>query len=171
MRRRLLMVLAGVMVLAAAALGGSMLAAAGDGTPAPKATAAQNENCGDDAAEAAGESTKGNEGDEEQATGPEADSAGAAALASVGEGKVLSVERDSEHGAAWEVKVAKAGGATVEAKLDSSYQVVSTETKAEDEDGPDQADDDTAEGQDEKADTDNVENEHEDGGAEVGEDC
>jgi uncharacterized membrane protein YkoI len=47
-----------------------------------------------------------------------------AALEATGGGKANSVERDSENGATFEVEVTKPDGATVDVRLDESYQVV-----------------------------------------------
>ena len=59
----------------------------------------------------------------ENATGPGADKARAAALAITG-GTANSVERDGENGATWEVEVTKADGNTVDVRLDDSYGLV-----------------------------------------------
>jgi len=64
-------------------------------------------------------------------TGPEADRATSAALEATGGGRANSVERDSEDGAVWEVEVTKAGGATVDVRLDASYGVVVIEGDSE----------------------------------------
>jgi uncharacterized membrane protein YkoI len=63
-------------------------------------------------------------GDEDSATGPQADRAKAAAIAHLGGGTAQEVERD-DGGAAWEVEVSK-GGREVEVHLDSNYTVVSS---------------------------------------------
>ena len=64
-------------------------------------------------------------------TGPQADDATAAALEATGGGRANSVERDSENGATWEVEVTKTDGATVDVRLDESYQVVVIEADSE----------------------------------------
>ena len=56
-------------------------------------------------------------GDDEQATGPDADRAKAAAVRSVGGGNAVGVEREDEGGAAWEVEVERSDGSVVEVKL------------------------------------------------------
>jgi hypothetical protein len=71
--------------------------------------------------------------DDENVTGPGADKARAAALAHVGDGRVIAVERESEEGAAWEVEVARADGSMVEVVLDADFGVVATANE-EDED-------------------------------------
>ena len=82
------------------------------------------------------------EGDDEMATGPEADRAKAAALAHLGGGRVTGVERESEDAAVWEVEVARADGPTVEVVLDASYRVLTVESEEdEDESGEDESDD------------------------------
>lgn len=59
--------------------------------------------------------------DDENATGPAADRAKQAAVAVVGGGRAVGVERDDEGGAAWEVEVQR-DGRTVEVKLTSDYK-------------------------------------------------
>jgi uncharacterized membrane protein YkoI len=59
----------------------------------------------------------------ENAKGPGADRATAAALAITG-GTANSVERDGENGATWEVEVTKDDGNTVDVRLDDSYHLV-----------------------------------------------
>ena len=61
-------------------------------------------------------------GDDEQATGPDADRAKAAAVKAVGGGTAVAVEREDEGGAAWEVEVRKAGGGVVEVDLTSDLE-------------------------------------------------
>ena len=75
----------------------------------------------------------GDDGDE-QATGPGADQAKAAALEITGGGTANAVERDSEDGATWEVEVTKPDGNTVDVRLDESYNEVVVEGDSETED-------------------------------------
>jgi hypothetical protein len=76
----------------------------------------------------------GDEG-ENNAQGPGADSAKAAALQLYPGGHANAVERDSEDGATWEVEVRKADGGTVDVRLDENYQLVVAETDSEDQGG------------------------------------
>jgi len=69
-----------------------------------------------------------------QATGAGADRARAAALAITG-GIANAVERDSEHGATWEVEVTKPDGTTVDVRLDADFGLVVVEQDSESEDG------------------------------------
>lgn len=57
-------------------------------------------------------------------TRQQADDATKAALDATGGGRANSVERDSENGAVWEVEVTRPDGATVDVRLDASYDVV-----------------------------------------------
>jgi uncharacterized membrane protein YkoI len=75
----------------------------------------------------------GDDGDE-QATGPGAEQAKAAALEITGGGTANAVERDSEDGATWEVEVTKPDGSTVDVRLDESYNEVTVEGDSESED-------------------------------------
>jgi uncharacterized membrane protein YkoI len=68
----------------------------------------------------------GDEGDV-TVTGLQADRAVAAALSETGGTKANAVERDSEHGAVWEVEVTKPDGSTVDVRLAGSYHVVVVE--------------------------------------------
>jgi hypothetical protein len=72
---------------------------------------------------------------EEQATGPGADRARAAALEITGGGTANAVERDDENGATWEVEVTKPDGATVDVRLDERYGLVVVESDSEKEGG------------------------------------
>lgn len=72
-------------------------------------------------------------GDDEQATGPDAERAKAAAVKAVGEGRAVSVEREDEGGSAWEVEVRKADGSVVEVGLDNQLQ--QTGAERDDDDG------------------------------------
>lgn len=69
--------------------------------------------------------------DGSSASGPGADRAREAALAHVGGGTANAVERDSENGATWEVEVTKKDGATVDVRLDASYEVLVVEGDSE----------------------------------------
>jgi uncharacterized membrane protein YkoI len=89
-------------------VGGSVLALAAGGTGAAMAIGS------------------GDDGDE-QATGPGAEQAKAAALELTGGGTANAVERDSEDGATWEVEVTKPDGNTVDVRLDESYGEVTIE--------------------------------------------
>jgi hypothetical protein len=106
LNRRLLMILAGIVVLAALALGGAAIAG-----------------------------STGVFEDDAQLTGPSADRAKAAALRITGGGKVNAVERDSENGATYEVEVTKTDGKTVDVRLDASYNRVAVEGDSEEDDG------------------------------------
>jgi hypothetical protein len=68
---------------------------------------------------------------EGSATGPDADRAVAAALTETGGGTANAVERDSEHGATWEVEVTKPDGSTVDVRLDERMHVVVVEPDTE----------------------------------------
>jgi peptidase YpeB-like protein len=69
--------------------------------------------------------------DDRPATGPQADSAKAAALKVTG-GASATVERDVEDGATWEVEVTKPDGSTVEVSLTAGYERVDVESDDED---------------------------------------
>ena len=84
--------------------------------------------------------TAGGEGG--SATGPAAERASAAALAHVGGGKVMEVERESESGGVWEVEIRRPDGSTVEVALDAGYGVLGAGTESEgsdaqEDEGPD----------------------------------
>ncbi len=64
-------------------------------------------------------------------SGPQADMATAAALEATNGGTANSVERDGENGATWEVEVTKTDGATVDVRLDERYQLVIIESDSE----------------------------------------
>ena len=72
---------------------------------------------------------------DEQATGPGADRARAAALKITGGGTANAVERDSENGATWEVEITKPGGETVDVRLDERFGLVVVEGDSEENDG------------------------------------
>jgi uncharacterized membrane protein YkoI len=76
--------------------------------------------------------TGGGDDGDETVTGPAADRATEAALAITDGGTANSVERDSENGATWEVEVTKPDGATVDVRLDASYELVVVEGDSED---------------------------------------
>lgn len=59
-----------------------------------------------------------------QYTEHQSDQAKRAALDATGGGTVNSVESDSENGATYEVEVTKPDGATVDVRLDDTFQVV-----------------------------------------------
>jgi hypothetical protein len=61
---------------------------------------------------------------ESHITGPQADRAKAAALEITGGGHANAVERDSEHGATYEVEVTKTDGKTVDVRLDENFKLV-----------------------------------------------
>jgi hypothetical protein len=82
-------------------------------------------------------------GDEDSVSGPQADRAGAAAVAHLGGGSVQEVERD-DGGAAWEVEVQQ-GGREVEVALDDNLKPVGSET----EDDGDDRENDEGESEDE----------------------
>lgn len=77
-----------------------------------------------------GQAVGGDDGDE-QATGPSADRARAAALKLIPEGTANAVERDSEDGAVWEVEVTRPDGGTVDVRLDADYKLVVVEGDSE----------------------------------------
>ena len=87
-------------------------------------------------------------GDDETATGPQADRAGAAALQIAGGGSAASVERDAEGRRVWEVEVTKADGTTIEIDLDAALKQVAAERddaetgESDDADDPDAGPDD-----------------------------
>jgi hypothetical protein len=110
LNRRLLMIVAGIAVLAALALGGVAIA---------------------------GSTGVFDDGDA-QLTGPSADRAKAAALKITGGGQVNAVERDSEDGATYEVEVTRPDGKTVDVRLDASYNRVAVEGDSEEDDGVEQ---------------------------------
>jgi uncharacterized membrane protein YkoI len=136
--KRLSKLLAAVAALAALALGGAAIAGAvsDPDRPGDDTTAQQARERPDLAAE--GEDDDKDDGTEEaeddvreQAGGPQAERATAAALDATGGGRANSVERDSEAGATWEVEVTKRDGSTVDVRLDASYRVVVIEVESE----------------------------------------
>ena len=69
---------------------------------------------------------------DEQLTGATLDRASKAALAKTGGGKVTGSERDTEHGATYEIEVTKADGSQVDVRLDDQFKVVAVEPDHED---------------------------------------
>jgi hypothetical protein len=105
MKKRLIVIVAGIAAAAALVLGGAAIA---------------------------GSQGVGPFGDDEGSlTGPAADRATAAALRITGGGKANAVERDSEQGATYEVEVTKPNGKTVDVRLGASYNLVSVEGDSE----------------------------------------
>ena len=102
MKRPLIKIAAGVVLLGALAAGGTALATAagGDG------------------------------GDDAQVSGAGADRARAAALEHIGGGSAGSVERESDEGASWEVEVTRGDGTSAEVTLDASYKVIAVESES-----------------------------------------
>jgi uncharacterized membrane protein YkoI len=101
MRRRVTLIVAGVVALIALALGGAAIADA---------------RMGDD-----GEPLKGTT----------LQRASAAALEAAGGGRVTETEHDSEGGGVYEVEVTRPDGSEFEVRLDSSFNVVSAEADEE----------------------------------------
>jgi uncharacterized membrane protein YkoI len=97
MRRRVILIGAGVATLAALALGGAAIA---------------NATMGDDG---------------EALTGATLERASAAALKATGGGRVTETEHDSEKGATFEVEVTKPDGSQVDVRLDGSFNVVAVD--------------------------------------------
>jgi len=60
------------------------------------------------------------------------DRASKAALAKTGGGKVTGSERDTEHGATYEIEVTKADGSQVDVRLDDQFKVVAVDADHED---------------------------------------
>jgi hypothetical protein len=111
MRKQLTVIVAGIAAVAALVLGGVAIA---------------------------GSQGVGPFGDDEASlTGPAADRATAAALKITGGGTANAVERDSEHGATYEVEVTKPDGMTVDVYLDASYNLVTVEGDSEENEGGD----------------------------------
>ena len=70
--------------------------------------------------------------DDQHLTGATLDRASKAALAKTGGGKVTGSERDTEHGATYEIEVTKADGSQVDVRLDDQFKVVAAEADHED---------------------------------------
>jgi hypothetical protein len=111
MKKRLVIIAAGIAALAALVLGGAGIAGSQGVGP-----------FGDDDA---------------QLTGPAADRAKAAALKITGGGTANAVERDSEKGVTYEVEVTKPNGKTVDVYLDASHSLVSVDGDSEENDSGD----------------------------------
>jgi uncharacterized membrane protein YkoI len=125
MRRRTTLIVAGVVALAAFALGGAAIAAG----------------------------TEGDEADDEQAlSGRIAERAQAAALKETGGGAVIEMERDMEEGRTYQVEIRKADGSTVDVDLDSSFRVVGIDVDGPE--GLDDQDSDEPDERNEGADSD-----------------
>jgi uncharacterized membrane protein YkoI len=107
MRRRLILIVAGIAALAALALGGAAIA---------------NATQGDDGA---------------QLIGTTLQRASAAALKATGGGTVNATEYDSEDGATYEVEVTRPDGTTVDVRLDGAFEVVTVEGDGEKRNGTD----------------------------------
>jgi len=155
MNEKLKKILSGVGVLAAFGLGGAAIAGAqGNNNPIDKPASAQTAP----AQSESGEQSEGKEqGDanetERKVTGANADRAGQAALRAVGEGKVLSVEKETpeqsaekpepgekpdsaqeqaiDQKTAYSVEVQKSGGTTVDVALDDRFNVLGSEQDSE----------------------------------------
>ncbi len=150
MNEKLKKILSGVGVLAAFGLGGAAIAGGQGNNPIDKAASAQTAP----AQSESGEQSEGKEqGDanetERKVTGANADRAGQAALRAVGEGKVLSVEKEKpeqsaekpepgekpdpaqeqaiDQKTAYSVEVQKSGGTTVDVALDDRFNVLGSE--------------------------------------------
>jgi uncharacterized membrane protein YkoI len=107
MRRRVILIVAGVAAVAVLALGGAAIA---------------NARMGDDG---------------EPLSGATLQRASAAALEATGGGRVTETEHDSEDGATYEVEVTKADGSQVDVRLDGSFKVVVVEGDQEERDDSD----------------------------------
>lgn len=109
MKSRRKLIVAGIAVLAALALGGAAVAGAG-----------------------------GVFDDETPLQGTELARASAAALAATGGGTVNATERDGEKGGTFEVEVTKPDGSTVDVRLDASYRIVAIDSDSEQPDNDDE---------------------------------
>jgi uncharacterized membrane protein YkoI len=107
MRRRLILIGAGVVALVALALGGAAIA---------------NATQGDDGA---------------PLTGSKLERASTAALKATGGGRVTETEHDNENGATYEVEVTRADGSQVDVRLDGDYKVIVVEGDSEEQDDSD----------------------------------
>lgn len=94
MRKRMTMIVVGVVAVTGLALGGAAIA---------------NATQGDDGAKLSGSTLE---------------RASAAALKATGGGKVNETEHDSENGATYEVEVTKPDGSTVEVRLGKAFNVI-----------------------------------------------
>jgi hypothetical protein len=79
-------------------------------------------------------------GDDEQATGPEAERAKQAAVESAGGGSAVGVERENEGRSSWEVEVRRPNGGQVEVDLSREFERVGVES--DDDDRGEQGEDD-----------------------------
>lgn len=139
MNEKLKKILASLGILGAFGFGGAAIAGAQDGAPTDKPAASQP------AADEQGEADE----TEQKVTGADADRAGRAALTAVGDGQVLSVEKETpEQGpetpepgekpdsareqaidqkTAYEVEVQRNDGTIVEVTLDGAFNVLDSE--------------------------------------------
>ena len=74
-------------------------------------------------------------GEDERATGPQADAAARAAVKIAGGGKAAGVERDVEGTRVWEVEVARPDGTTLEVDLDAALAPLADEPDDDDSGG------------------------------------
>jgi hypothetical protein len=81
----------------------------------------------------------GGDDSDERVSGPDAERAGRAAVAAVGGGRAIEVERADEGDSGWEVEVRTAGGSVTEVNLDDGFRAVRQEPG---DDGPGDRDDD-----------------------------
>ena len=81
-------------------------------------------------------------GDDEQATGPDAERAKAAAVRLAGGGSAVAVEREDEGRSAWEVEVKKPGGSVVEVDLTRGLERAAAERDDDDPGGESERSDD-----------------------------
>lgn len=81
-------------------------------------------------------------GDDEQATGPDAERAKAAAVRLAGGGTAVGVEREDEGRSAWEVEVKKADGNVVEVDLTNGLERTGAERDDDDSRGEGESSDD-----------------------------
>ena len=81
-------------------------------------------------------------GDDEQATGPDAERAKTAAVRLAGGGTAVGVEREDEGRSAWEVEVKKADGNVVEVDLTDGLERAGAERDDDDSRGESESSDD-----------------------------
>lgn len=150
MNNTLKKILASAGLLGAFGLGGAAIAGAQGDKPADRPAASQPSTPQSEAAEPAGGTEQGETGETGQkVAGADADRAGQAALRSAGDGKVMSVEKETpEQGAdtpepgekpdsaqeqatdqktAYSVEVQKSDGSTVDVALDDAFNVLASE--------------------------------------------
>jgi uncharacterized membrane protein YkoI len=123
-------VLLATAVLAALAVGGATIAAAGDDGPRSDRTA--QEESDDDAREGPDDDAREGPDDDageadERVGGRDGERAGNAALKAAGPGKVTEVERADEGETGYEVEVRRSDGSFAEVALDRSFAVTSVE--------------------------------------------